>query len=205
MNLINCLIISYLIIPSHPLQYCVGGLGQFKLFEYSFSDFPIPPSLSVSRAYVNLINCLNTVHLIILFRWHPLHLSPDRTWTSIVWIPFIWSSYSFIFIRLQNVSELCQLFKSSNLIIPSHPLEGSELGQIIWIPIIWSSYPIVFIRLQKVREFINLLKIYNLIIPSPFSPDRMWTCSIVWIPLLWSSCPVLFIHHQTVRELGRLF
>ena len=55
-----------------------------QLFEYPTSDHLIPSSSSVSRMYVNLLNCLNTPHLII-----PSHLS----------------------IRFQIVRESGQLFK----------------------------------------------------------------------------------------------
>ena len=59
-NLLNCLNTPHLNITFYPLQDAgnVRELGQFKLFEYFFSDFPILPSLSVSRAYVNFINCV---------------------------------------------------------------------------------------------------------------------------------------------------
>ena len=148
------------------------GVRDFgQLFEYSSSDYPIQSSSSVSRAslYVNTVNCFKISHLI------SPHFSPARTRTcSIVWIPFIWSFYPFIFIRLQNVGELCQLFKPISWIWSSRFQKVLELGQIIWIPIIW------FIRLQPVRELYRWFNTSNLIIPSSSSPDCTWTWSIVW-------------------------
>ena len=143
------------------------GVRDFgQLFEYSSSDYPIQSSSSVSRAslYVNTVNCFKISHLI------SPHFSPARTRTSsIVWIPFIWSFYPFIFIWFQNVGEPCRLFKTSNLnLIISSP-EGTWTWSIFWISIIWSSYPIVFIRLQSVRELYRWFNTSNLIIPSPSS------------------------------------
>ena len=146
-NLVNCLNISHLIIPSHPLHLSpdcmwtwsivwisliwssrpilficlqfVRELGQS--FEYLSSDHPIPSSSSVSSLYVNLVNCLNISHLIIPS--HPLNLSPVCTWTwSIVWISLIWSSYPILFIHLQSVRELGQLFEYLSF---DHPIPSS--------------------------------------------------------------------------------
>ena len=94
-----------------------------KLFESPPSDRLIPSSSSVSRKYVNFINWFKASDYLILFIHlqhvrepqsfehpsfdHPLHPSPDRTWTwSVVSGPLIWSSYPILFIRLQKVREL---------------------------------------------------------------------------------------------------
>ena len=92
-----------------------------QLFYDPSSNHPIPPSTSVSSLYANLVNFLNTPHLI--FPFLPLHPYPERTWIwLIVWIFFI---ASFFFIRIQNVRELGQNFKTEYLIILSHPLHPS--------------------------------------------------------------------------------
>ena len=212
MNLAKCFKISHLIIPSHPLHPSPAGtwtwpivlrsliwsshpilficlqlvreLGQ--LFYDLSSDHPIPSSSSISREYVTLVNCFKVSHRIIPF--HPLHPSPDRMWTwSIFLRSLIWSSHPILFIRLQNVCDLGQLFKISHLIIPSHPLHPSPGSTWTW------SY---------------CIKVSYLIIPShPLhpSPDRMWTWSIVLRSLIWSSHPILFIRLQNVCELGQMF
>ena len=111
-NLVDFFKTSHLIILSHPLHSSpestwtrlfvyifvfwlsyptifIGfqGVRQLaQLFEYPTYDFPIPSSSSISRLYVNMLNCLSSPHLIILS--HPFHPTPGRTWTcSIVWIP----------------------------------------------------------------------------------------------------------------------
>ena len=218
-------------IPSHPLQGNVREieLGQFKLFEYSFSDFPILLSLSVSRVYVNLINCLNIVHLITLSHWHPLlYPSPECTWTCwIVWAPhllipshplqynvtapsvrelgwfklFFWSSHPTLFIRLQSVRELAQLFEypSSDYPIPSSPghwhCAWTWSIQVVWILLFWISCATLFIRLQGVRQVNQLFKYRSSDHPIPLassslSPVCTWTCSNVWVPLIWLSHPI---------------
>ena len=116
-NLVNCFVISHLIIFFIRLQL-VRERGQ--LFYDLSSDHPIPSSSSVSREYVNLVNCFMISHLIILS--HPLHPSPGCTWTwsTVLW-SLIWSSHPILFIRLQEVRELGQLFYdlSSDHTIPS--------------------------------------------------------------------------------------
>ena len=196
-NLVNCLDISHLIIPSHPLHPSLESMWTLSIVWISH---PIPSSSSVSREYVNLVNCLNISHLIIPS--HPLHLSPGSTWT--------WA----------NCLDI------SHLIIPSYPLHPSLARtwtwSIFWISLIWSSHPIIFICLQYVCEIgqlieylssdhpipssssvsrmyvnlVNCLNISHLIIlshPLHPSPVCTWTWSNVWISLIWSSHPILFI------------
>ena len=75
------------------------------------------PSLSsVSRMYVNLFNCLNTSYQIILPL--PLYPSPESTLIDCLKL-LIWSSYLFLFIRLQIVCKLGQLL--NYLSDPSYP------------------------------------------------------------------------------------
>ena len=82
--------------PTHPPP---ERTWTCQLCEHLSTNHPIPSS-SVSSSYVNLVNCLNTCHLIISF-----HPSPVCTWT--------WST---------------ELFKylSSDHPFPSHPLHLSS-------------------------------------------------------------------------------
>ena len=128
MNLVNCFKISYLIIPSHPLHPSPACTWTWSIVLRSLIWSSIPSSSSVSRMYVNLVNCFKISYLIIPS--HPLHPSPDRTWTwSNVLRSLIWSSHPILFIRLQGVRELRQLFLD-----------------------ISSDHPILFVDLQRARH-----------------------------------------------------
>ena len=121
-NSLNCLNISHLIILSLPLHLYPESTWTWSIvLEYFSSHQPFSSSSSVSREYVNLINCLNIAVLIILSL--PLHPSQESTWTwTIVWIPLFWSSRPILLIRFQNVRDLRQLFgnPSSDHSIPSY-------------------------------------------------------------------------------------
>ena len=130
---------------SYPNPFvCLQSVRQLgHLFEYSSSDHPLPSTSSVSRTYVNYVNCFMASNLIILFhRLQPQRVcklgrlfeysssdqsiptfsSAASTWTwSMVWILDIWSSHP-ISIYLQFVRELCQLFQY--LCISYHPLHA---------------------------------------------------------------------------------
>ena len=93
--------------------------------------------------YVSLINCLNTLRLIIPS--HPLHPPPERTWTwSIVWIvpspfKFFLMILSQPFIHLQMVHEL----ELDQLLLLRPPPEFFELNsQCLWRT--WVSQAILF-------------------------------------------------------------
>ena len=164
MNLVNCLNTSHLIIPSHPLPFhpllqAVRYLGQ--LFNGFSSDHPIPSSSSVSRQYVNLVNCSNTCHLIPS---HPLHPSPAGMW---IWL-------------------IVSLISSSH-----HPLYLSPGSTWTWFklidlrPVTCLSHPLHVFR--EYVKLVNWLNISHLIIPSHplhLSPACTWTWSLVWIPLI---------------------
>ena len=114
----------FLILPSHPLHPSAGRTWTWSIVYDLSSDHPIPSS-SVSRVYVKfvlrpliwsshpilsrkyakLVNCLNTLHLIIPS--HPLQPPPERTWTWSIVYDLIWSSYPIFFIGLQSVREIC--------------------------------------------------------------------------------------------------
>ena len=157
-----------------------------------------------------MVNCFKVSHLIIPS--HPLHLSPECTWTCSIALRYlIWS----VFIPLQLVCynaqflkdlssdhpipssssvssqyvNLLNCFKISYLIIPSHSLHLSPAStwtsSIALRYLIWS----VFICLQLVRELAQLLKISHLIIPSHplhLSSASTWACSIALRSLIWS-------------------
>ena len=224
----------HLIIPSHPLQYTVTvrELGRFKLFY----DHPILPSLSVSRVYMNLLNCLNTPLLII--QPHPLQGNVRELELGQFKL-FEYTFFDFPFIRPQGVRQLDQLFKyrssdhpiiplassfvsslyvnmlnclsTPNLIISSHPLQYTvtvrELGRFKLF--FWSSYPTLFICLQSVRQLAQLFEYPSFEYSISSSPGRWqctwtWSIQVVWILLFWFSYSTLFIRLQGVRELHQL-
>ena len=75
-SLVNRLNSTHLTILS--LFFCLQIVRKLgRLLEYTSFDYPIQSSLSVSRSYVNLANCLKNSHLIPP---HLLHLSPGSTW-----------------------------------------------------------------------------------------------------------------------------
>ena len=124
-------------------------------FEY-LSDHHIPSSSSVSSSYVNLVNCLNTSHLISTS--HSIHLQDVREFGQL----FKASHLIILFICLQGVRELGQLFEYFS---SEHPVPSS------------SSVSSVYVNL------VNCLKTSRLII-SPFhsfhlSPACTWIWSIV--------------------------
>ena len=154
------------------LQF-VREVGQ--LFEHFSSNHPIPSSSSVFREYVNLINGLNTSHL-INFSLH-LHLSPESTWPwSIVWISLFWSSCLLLFIRLKRVRQF-KLFEylSSNLLIRFQNVR--ELGQLFENLSSNHSIPSFLSVFSLYVNLVYCLNISYLIIPSlPLhpSPGCMW-------------------------------
>ena len=157
---------------------------------------------------------------------HPLHRSPERMWTiSIVWILLIWSyplhtspdstwtwsivfktSHLILFIHLQNVRELGQLFEysSSDHPIPSS-LSISRMYHIMYVKSVncFKMSHLIIHPLQDVREFGQLFEYASSDHPIPPSPERTWTWSIVWITphLIIPSHPCL----QKVRDLCLLF
>ena len=81
---------SHLIVLSIIIFYLQDVRELVQLCEYYSSDPPTPSSLSVSREYVKLGDCLKL--LIWSSYLSPLHPSPDRMWTwPIALIPLIWS------------------------------------------------------------------------------------------------------------------
>ena len=113
----NCwILVIWLSYPTFFIR--LQGVCQLtQLSEYPTSDYhPIPSSSSVSRLYVNTLNCLNTPQLTILS-----HLS------SPVYV------------------NLISYYKTSDLIWSSHPhpLQPPvrELNQLFLRPLIWLSHP----------------------------------------------------------------
>ena len=147
--------------------------------------------------YVNLVNCLNTCHLIIPF--HPLHPSPGSTWTWSIVFEYLTSDHPIpssssvtrMYVKLVNYLNTFHLILSH----PLHPSPGSMwTWSIVWIPVIWSSRLFCFVCLQFVRELSQLFEYLSSDHPiPPFhpSPGSMWTWSIVWIPVIWSSYPIV--------------
>ena len=142
----------------------VRELGQ--LFEHHSSDHPIPSSSSVFRKFVKF-TCLNTAFLIILS--HPLHSSSACSWTwSIIWIPFLWSSFSSSVFR--KYVNLVNCLNTSHIIMLSHPLQ-----------------PVV------VRELGNFFEALLSDHPILFFPGGTWIWSIIWRRLILTSLPILVI------------
>ena len=168
--------------------------------------------------YLPVLLGLNILHLIIPS--HLLRMPPACTWTwSIVWIILISWTYLFIFICLQSVSELDQLFEylSSDHLIHLSPARmwawlGARGWSIVWISLIWLSHLISFIRRQP-KFVCKLSQILGYSSSDPLqvsscqftgTSGSTWIWSIVWIPLIWSSHPIPFIRLQWVGELGYL-
>ena len=99
----------HLIILSHPLFYFQKVCELAQLFYNVSSDHSIPSS-TVSRKYVNLVNCFKTYHLII-----PLHPFQD-----VCELDQLFYDFSFLSHPLQDVREFEELFEHTHLITPSH-------------------------------------------------------------------------------------
>ena len=194
MNLVDCfktscLIILFTRLQSVPRLQFVRELGQF--FNDLSSDHPFHPSpvgmwtlsivlrpliwsssLLVSRKYVNLVNCFKTYDLIILF------------------------------IRLQNVCELGQLFQdlSSDHHDPLHPSPGSMWTWSIFLirPLIWSSSSPIS---SGYVNLVNCFKTSHLSSSSPVS--RLYVNLVNCFKT--SHLIILFACLQEVRELCQMF
>ena len=129
-------------------------------------------SLLVSRKYVNLVNCFKTYDLIILF------------------------------IRLQNVCELGQLFQdlSSDHHDPLHPSPGSMWTWSIFLlrPLIWSSSSPIS------RGYVNLVNCFKTSHLSSSSPVSRLYVNLVNC-FKTSHLIILFACLQEVRELCQMF
>ena len=128
----------------HPIFHpspVVRELGQ-SFWMPLISDYVIPASSSISRMYVNLVNCLKTSYLII-----PSHsLYPSRLYVNLI--------------------NCFKCLKTSSLIIVLHCLYLSPARKctwsIVWRPL-WWSHPILSIRL------VNLLHSLKTSYSIPFS------------------------------------
>ena len=232
MNLVNCFKTSHLIITSylHTSQDSTWiwsiVLKTFRLIIRSNQS-----SSFVSSSYVNLVNYFKISHLIILSL--RLHRSPGSTWTwlivwialiwfklshsflhlspactstrSIVWIALIWLSHIFLFIFLQSVRELVQLFEWLSWVSSDYHIPFSSSFSSLYVNLVNclnNSHPIfhtfLFIHLQKVSRLGQgqLFEYFSshLIIPSFLSVSSLyWTWSIVWIAFIWSFHHINFL------------
>ena len=158
-----------LVWSTYPIRHAPQGVRNLTqlMFEYPLSDHPIPSSSSVTvyRAYVNILNCLNPPQLIILY--HLLHPSPGCRWTcSIVCLSSDYPIPSSCSVSRKYVNY-SNCFKTSNLIPSSPDCEG------MWT---WSNY-------------LNSHHLINLSHRLHPSPARTWTLAIGLRLLIWLSIP----------------
>ena len=157
---------------------------------------------------MNLVSCFRTSHLIILS--HPLHPSPESTWTRlIVWI-LDWQCHLIIFLfnprypSTGRTSAYSIVWISHNIwpFYPPHPSpDRTWTYSTIWRLVISLFYLTLFTRLQGVRELAQLFELplsrssYTIFLIRSPELDH------VWILVSWLSHPVFLIRLQSVREL----
>ena len=177
-----CLIVVYLS-SEHPIPSSFIYLQNVRELDQLFNDTssnPIRSSTSVSSLYANLINCLNSYHLIIPSL--PLHPYPERTWIWLI-VEYISSDYPTpsLLYPSPECTRTCSIFFWDPL--TDHPLIPSPgstwFGSIDYKTLIWTSHPLLFIRLQSVCELVQFLR-----------------------SLIQSSHAILVIRLQNVCELG---
>ena len=220
-NFINCMKNSHLITPSLYLHSSPGRTWNWPIVRRTLvsSSHPIPFSSSVSRKYVDLVNCLKTSYLIFPF----LTLQGSMwTWSIVFKTPhlIILSRMYANFVKCLKTPHLIILFFFffiGQLIYdlkPDHPIPFSTsisraYRSVVWILVIWlsspgctwtwsavwipsSDHPIPpssFVSRMYVN-MINCLNALHLIIPSSSSISRKYLN--VWIilrPLMWFSFP----------------
>ena len=122
------------------------------MFEYPLSDNSIPSSSSVSRTYVNLVNCFKISNLIILS--HPLQevSEPGECLNSprLIIPPHHFPPFCVQPVRQLN---LVNCLKTSHLIILSHPLLSSVIRYVNFVNCFRMSNLIILSHpLQGVRQ-----------------------------------------------------